>query len=227
MEGFRNRLIGVSAVLAWLALSGCSSDGDTGSTGGASGAGSGGTAGADAGGGAAGAAATGGNGGAVEAGPFELTSTAFVEGATIPTIHECGPQTVPNGPGQDVSPPLAWTPGPEGTQSYALVMQDIDSSVIHWVVYDIPATASSLPQGIVPGYAIGDPSGAKQAELQGSGYFGYFGPCSPGVVNTYRFTLYAMPTATLAGATMQSSETELAASIPAASIASAALAGES
>jgi phosphatidylethanolamine-binding protein (PEBP) family uncharacterized protein len=106
-------------------------------------------------------------------------------------------------------------------------MQDIDSSVIHWVVYDIPPSASTLPQALAPGYSVVDPAGAKQAEIQGSGYFGYFGPCSAGSINTYRFTLYAMPTATLAGATMQSTEAELAASIPTLAIASAALSGES
>ncbi|MEM6991561.1 MAG: YbhB/YbcL family Raf kinase inhibitor-like protein [Myxococcota bacterium] len=162
---------------------------------------------------------------------FQVTSSAFTEGGTIPQPHECGPPLSPDGPGDDVSPDLTWTPGPAETQSYAVVVRDIDATIpafpegiIHWVIYDIPADGLSLPEGVAPGY---DVSGAHQAELQGSGYFGYFGPCSPTTVNTYVFTVHAMPDPTIAGVTMASSESEIAAMIESSSIAQTSLSGES
>lgn len=157
---------------------------------------------------------------------FEITSTAYGEGDTIPTMYECGPPLA-MGPGGNVSPPLAWTPGPPGTMSYALVMRDLDSGVVHWVVYDLPPTVLSLPEGIPGGYEHMRLMGGRQAELQGSGYFGYFGPCSPGVVNTYQIAVHAIPTAMLEGVTRGSTEVQAAAAVEAASIASASLSGES
>ena len=136
--------------------------------------------------------------------PFELTSSAFESGEMIPLVHECGPPFPNGGPGENETPPLSWTAGPEGTASYAVVMRDKDftppdfeDGLIHWAIYDIPAEVTSLPQGIPEEEAVDDPAGAKQAEVQGSGFFGYFGPCSPNSVNTYRFTVYALPEATL------------------------------
>lgn len=166
----------------------------------------------------------GGDGGTL---PFALTSSAFMEGGIIPTTHECG-AGVGQGPGDNLSPPLGWTAGPATTGSYAIVMRDIDAGgLVHWVVYDVPPTTLMLPMSVPSGYQPAMPAGAKQAEIQNSGYFGYFGPCSPSTVNTYQFTVHALPTPTLGGVSMQSTENEIAAAVEAASIASAALAGES
>lgn len=160
--------------------------------------------------------------------PFELTSSAYAAGGTIPLRYECGPPIVPDGPGENVTPPLAWTAGPAGTMSYAIVMRDRDAgNLVHWVIYDIPASVRELPEGITAGYAPATPAGAHQAEIQGSGYYGYFGPCSPGRVNTYEITVHALDTATLPGVDMASTENTIAAAIEAAAIASASLSGES
>lgn len=160
--------------------------------------------------------------------PFALTSSAYEEGATIPLRYECGPPIVPDGPGENVTPALAWTDGPPGTMSYAIVMRDRDAgNLVHWVLYDIPASVRSLPEGVASGHELASPAGAHQAEIQGSGYFGYFGPCSPGRVNTYEITVHALPSATLPGADRSITENAAAAAIEAAAIASATLSGES
>ncbi len=66
-----------------------------------------------------------------------VTSSAFKEGAAIPERY-AGYRIGP-------SPPLAWTKGPQGTQSYALLVEDPDAPgaepFVHWVAYDIPADA--------------------------------------------------------------------------------------
>ncbi len=206
------RMIYLAACVALLAASACDDETTAPSNGG-----SGGT---DA---TGGAHTTGGTGGML---PFALTSSAFVEGGTIPQTHECG-AGVGSGPGDNLSPPLSWTPGPASTQSYAVVMRDIDAGgLVHWVIYDIPPATTALPMAVPSGYQPGAVAGAKQAEIQGSGYFGYFGPCSPQSVNTYQWTVHALPSPSLA-VTMQSTENEIAAAVEAASIASAALSGES
>jgi len=193
----------------WIAIVGCGDDTSADATGGAGGAGG---------------TATGGMGGMA---PFELTSSALAEGETIPLTYECGPPLVADGPGDNVSPPLTWTAGPPGTQSYAIVMRDTDAGdLVHWVIYDIPATVTSLPEDIPNVYAVTDPSGAKQAELQGAAH-GYFGPCSPNSVNTYQWTVHALDVPTLPDVDMGTPENTIAPAVESISIASASLSGES
>jgi Raf kinase inhibitor-like YbhB/YbcL family protein len=112
--------------------------------------------------------------------------------------------------------------------SYAIVVRDIDAgNLVHWVLYDIPATILEVAEDVPAGYMPTFPAGAKQAELQGSGYYGYFGPCSPRSINTYQWTVHALDTTTLPGVTMTSTENEIANAVEAASIASASVSGES
>jgi Raf kinase inhibitor-like YbhB/YbcL family protein len=141
----------------------------------------------------------------------------------VPQRHECT-----TGGGQNVSPLFSWTAGPAGTQSYALIMRDLDfmNGFLHWVIWDIPGTVRALPENIQPVYQPSDPAGAKQAPFAGT-TIGYYGPCSPSSVNTYEFTIYAMPAATLAGLSEQSDKAQAAAAIVAAALASTKLAGES
>jgi Raf kinase inhibitor-like YbhB/YbcL family protein len=157
---------------------------------------------------------------------FTLTSTAFAEGGMVPLRYECGPP-LSKGPGENVSPPLAWTGGPTAG-SYAIVMRDRDfMNLVHWVIYDIPAATHDLPEDVNAVYMPLVPDGARQAELQGSGYFGYFGPCSPSSVNTYEWTVHAIADPMLGGVTRDSTEDEIADAVEAASIGSASLSGES
>ncbi|NUO50874.1 MAG: YbhB/YbcL family Raf kinase inhibitor-like protein [Polyangiaceae bacterium] len=155
--------------------------------------------------------------GAGGGGEFALTSTAFNEGDMIPQTYECD-----NGGGDNISPPFAWTAGPAGTMSYAIVMRDLDfgPGFIHWVIWDIPATETGLPEDLGGGFMVADPAGAKQVNP-------YFGPCSPNSVNTYEWTLYAIDAATLPGLDQNSNHDEAEAAILDAAIASTTLSGES
>ena len=80
---------------------------------------------------------------------LELTSTAFAPGEAIPARH--------TGEGEDVSPQLAWSNIPDGTQSFAVICHDPDAPLItslgtygfvHWVLYNIPASIHSLDEGM-------------------------------------------------------------------------------
>jgi len=120
---------------------------------------------------------------------FTLTSTAFTDGTAIPIKHTCD--------GGDVSPLLAWSGAPAGTRSFALIADDPDApagSWVHWVVYNLPAAVSELPENVAKVEAL-DLGGARQ----GRNDFrrpGYGGPCPPpGPAHRYCFTLYALDAA--------------------------------
>ena len=84
-----------------------------------------------------------------------LSSSAFKAGAEIPKQHTCD--------GANLSPPLRWSDVPAGTKSFALIVDDSDAPVgtwVHWVLYDLPADTSELPQGVPVNETL--PNGAKQ-----------------------------------------------------------------
>jgi Raf kinase inhibitor-like YbhB/YbcL family protein len=78
---------------------------------------------------------------------FTLTSPEFEHGQSIPRRYTCE--------GDDISPALEWASIPAGTKSLALIVEDPDAPDptapkriwVHWVLYDIPAEASQLPEG--------------------------------------------------------------------------------
>ncbi len=136
-------------------------------------------------------------------GTFTLTSTAYMDGGVIPLAHVCTNQN-----GMNQSPPLAWTNPPAGTMSFAIVFTDIfnqQNPFIHSVIYDIPASATSVPGNISRTYAPAEVAGAHQTNAY-DGMRGYAGPC-PGQMHTYEQAIYALPTATLTGATMNTNRT--------------------
>ena len=102
---------------------------------------------------------------------MQLASTAFAPLGRIPKKH--------TGEGADVSPPLAWSSAPQGTRSFALICHDPDAPLVtkapgtygfvHWVLYNIPASASSLAERF-EGYTSG---------IGSSGKLGYGGPMPP------------------------------------------------
>ncbi|HEY5625531.1 MAG TPA: hypothetical protein VIT93_03475, partial [Dehalococcoidia bacterium] len=76
----------------------------------------------------------------METGPVAFTSEAFASGGAIPTEYSCD--------GENISPPLAWSRLPAGTESLALTMDDPDAGgYAHWVVYNIPAPALGFAAG--------------------------------------------------------------------------------
>ncbi len=117
---------------------------------------------------------------------FSLTSTAFKDGAPIPSKHTCD--------GADRSPPLGWSDAPPGTAAFALIADDPDAPAgtwVHWVVYNLPATTAELPENVAKVESL-DLGRARQ----GRNDFhrpGYGGPCPPpGPAHRYFFKLYAL-----------------------------------
>ncbi|MFI9816859.1 YbhB/YbcL family Raf kinase inhibitor-like protein [Saccharothrix variisporea] len=160
---------------------------------------------------------------------FQLSSTAFADGGVIPKVHECT-SGGGNDPGKrNESPPLAWTGAPDTAKSYAIVMRDLDNrNLIHWVIYDIPVSTTSLPQNVQHAYRPPIPAGARQVYYRGSAsLYGYQGPCSPSTVNTYEFVVHALNQTSLTTLNASSSTQTAARTITAATIGSARITGES
>lgn len=127
-----------------------------------------------------------------------LTSSDIKEGGTI--VNE----QVFKGfgcTGGNISPALSWTGAPSGTKSFAVSIYDPDaptgSGWWHWVVYDIPASQSSLPGGAGDPQKHLMPAGAVQGRTD-FGTPGYGGPCPPpGKPHHYYLRLYALKVAKL------------------------------
>ena len=140
-----------------------------------------------------------GSAGAQGAGRFSLTSPDIKPGGTIPTRHVAN---VMGCPGQNVSPALSWSGAPAGTKSFVVTTYDPDaptgSGFWHWVVYNIPASTTSLPAGAGDPKGAGLPSGATQGNTD-LAQPGYLGPCPPAgdKPHRYTFTVYALKTAKL------------------------------
>ncbi len=116
---------------------------------------------------------------------LEVSSPAFREGETIPQKY--------TGDGADASPPLKWGAAPEGARSFAVVCDDPDAprgTWVHWVLYDLPATATSLPEGVP---AKGELEGGGRQGKNDFGNLGYGGPAPPkGKPHRYFFKVYAL-----------------------------------
>ncbi len=120
-----------------------------------------------------------------------LRSSAFQDGGIIPDKYT---QVTP----QFVSPPLEWSNVPAGTESFTLILHDLDvarqkttEDVLHWMTFNIPGSARSLP-GDVP-HSDRLPDGSIQAKNVRNSV-GYLGPGAPrqGPDHHYSFELYAL-----------------------------------
>jgi Raf kinase inhibitor-like YbhB/YbcL family protein len=118
---------------------------------------------------------------------LQLTSSAFQAEGSIPRQFTCE--------GNDVSPELTWTNAPSGTKSFALIVHDPDAprsgGFTHWVVYNIPANVTHIPQGAAKGEKL---SGGGLQGRNDNGQNGYMGPCPPSGTHRYYFYLYALDT---------------------------------
>lgn len=116
---------------------------------------------------------------------IDISSPVFREGTAIPARYTCE--------GEDVSPELNWSGLPAGTKSLALIVDDPDAprgTFTHWVLFNLPASATTLPEGVPAAPEL--PDGSKQGRTD-FGHTGYGGPCPPpGRPHRYRFTLYAL-----------------------------------
>jgi hypothetical protein len=115
-----------------------------------------------------------------------LRSPAFTEGSGIPTVHTCE--------GADSSPALEWSGVPASAKSLALVVDDPDApdpkapkmTWVHWVLYDVPASATGLAEGVKS-----LPAGTREG-VNDWHRTGYGGPCPPIGRHRYFFKLYAL-----------------------------------
>ncbi|MGD0073584.1 MAG: YbhB/YbcL family Raf kinase inhibitor-like protein [Candidatus Binataceae bacterium] len=118
---------------------------------------------------------------------LKLSSSAFAPEGAIPKQFTCD--------GKNYSPALTWTDVPPNAKTLALIVEDPDSpggTFVHWVVYNLPATARHLDPNVAEAFAISD--GGEQGR-NSFGREGYAGPCPPsGAVHHYHFRLYALDT---------------------------------
>ena len=125
---------------------------------------------------------------------MKLTSTAFHEGDPIPRRH--------TGEGADLSPPLAWTGAPTGTAGFALICDDPDAPTpkpwVHWIIYNLPADCTGLPEGLRRDKTLTHPITAAQGKNSWPrDNIGYRGPMPPPGHGRHRyyFKLYALDAA--------------------------------
>lgn len=134
---------------------------------------------------------------------FTLTSSAFTHNSTIPAQYTCD--------GKNISPALYWSGAPKGTKSFALIVDDPDAQEktgearrslpsskarisedwTHWVVFNISAATTELPEGVEKGNFI---SGVTDFYHMQHGVWKYGGPCPPRGKHHYHFKLYALDT---------------------------------
>jgi len=120
-----------------------------------------------------------------QAAKIELKTTAFEPGGFIPKRFTCE--------AADVSPTLAWSDPPAGTQSFAIIEDDPDApsgTFVHWLVYDLPAGFRRLPEAL-PG--SDQMAGGGRQGTNDFSRTGYSGPCPPpGKPHRYFIRLYAL-----------------------------------
>ncbi len=126
---------------------------------------------------------------------LRLTSPAFTEGGAIPAMYTCD--------GENISPPLTWEPGPAGTAAWVLIAEDPDARLwVHWLVVDLPADTTSLPEGVSGNL----PTPAVEGETD-SGPAADGGPCPPpGRSIGTAFTLYALSGPLVQGAQLTATQ---------------------
>ena len=122
---------------------------------------------------------------------IRVTSQAFGTGGTIPDLYSAYHE--------GFSPPLGWTAIP-GAKSYALLVEDPDAPrpqpFVHWVAWNIPADATSLPERMPVEFRVTVPPGMRQG-LNGMDKPGWFGPRPPEGdprPHRYHFQVFALDT---------------------------------
>jgi len=147
------------------------------------------------------AAQGGGQGGQRAAGapppPMRLVSTDISDGKPIAGKFTCAAGH------EAVSPALQWMQPPRGTESFALIVHDMEprprkgvDDILHWMVWNMPASANQLPEGVSPASAdLPDGSHQTNGFAGQGGNFGYRPPCPPQdvpVAHHYAFEIFAL-----------------------------------
>jgi Raf kinase inhibitor-like YbhB/YbcL family protein len=120
-----------------------------------------------------------------------LATSAWPDGGQIPARYTQA--------ADQVSPPLAWSHVPDGVVSFTLLVHDPDAAagngtddILHWLLWNIPAAARSLPEGVPQGAQL--PDGTRQVSVSGPYYRGPGAPAA-GPAHHYTFELFALDTA--------------------------------
>ena len=129
--------------------------------------------------------------------PMRLVSADISDGKPIAGKFTCaaGPEAV--------SPALQWMQPPRGTESFALIVHDMEprprkgvDDILHWMVWNMPASANQLPEGVSPASAdLPDGSHQTNGFAGQNGNFGYRPPCPPQdvpVAHHYAFEIFAL-----------------------------------
>jgi Raf kinase inhibitor-like YbhB/YbcL family protein len=109
--------------------------------------------------------------------PITLTSSTFNPGGAIPKNATME--------GENISPQLGWSNVPEGTKSFAIICHDPDAPLVtpgkygfvHWVLYNLPASVTTLAEGSKQGTAGKNDFGET----------GYGGPMPPPGHGTHHY----------------------------------------
>jgi Raf kinase inhibitor-like YbhB/YbcL family protein len=123
-------------------------------------------------------------------GKLGVSSTAFRDGGMLEQKY--------SEYADGVSPPLAWKPV-DGARSYAIIMEDPDSSpvkpFVHWLAWNIPADVTALPEGLQEQPRLTEPEGVLQGRTT-RGSIGYYGPRPPAgeAAHRYHFQVFALDT---------------------------------
>ena len=117
-----------------------------------------------------------------------VTSSAFSSGGDLDDKYTQN--------GDNMSPSISWSKGPAGTQSFAVLAEDSGVNrhdpIVHWVIYNLPSTATSLPQNVPADPTL--ENGASQGKNV-RGATGYIGPKPPaGQTHPYHFQVFALNT---------------------------------
>jgi Raf kinase inhibitor-like YbhB/YbcL family protein len=126
---------------------------------------------------------------------LSIKSPAFEHGKLIPKKYSCD--------GQDINPPLTIEGIPKEAKTLVLAVDDPDApsgTFDHWIVWNIPASASKIGENTVPGT-----EGMNSARQQG-----YMGPCPPSGTHRYFFKVYALDAELSLGASSRKKDVEKA-----------------
>ncbi len=117
---------------------------------------------------------------------MEIKSSAFKAGESIPSKYTCD--------NIDISPDIEWSKVPNGTKTFALIMDDPDApsgTYVHWVIYNIPGNQRELPENIPAKETLDNGTVQGRNDF---GKIGYGGPCPPSGTHRYYFKIYALDT---------------------------------
>jgi Raf kinase inhibitor-like YbhB/YbcL family protein len=120
-----------------------------------------------------------------------LATPAWPDGGPIPAKYTQA--------GDEVSPPLTWSNVPDGVASFVLIAHDLDAAagngtddLLHWMLWNIPADARSVSEGLPQGSQL--PDGTRQISASGPYYRGP-GASAQGPAHHYVFELFALDAA--------------------------------